>query len=186
MVGGGRGGAGSVCTGTGCPGPCPQLGCGREGSFPVGWCPPLRQPVQGAVAAGSGCAQYSWGAVLTVWSSGDALLAQVRVMAPMGPAALLPLGLRPPTSAGSGPQGCRCLPVGVSPGVPGRVIARLGGGVGPLPQNSGLLWLGRSDPNVWIRVLPSCARRQPAAEPLSPSPLLTPCQGLLGWVTVPS
>lgn len=45
---------------------------------------------------------------------GNALLAWVRVMAPLEPAALLPLGLQPHTLARSGPQGHRCFLAGVS------------------------------------------------------------------------
>lgn len=70
--------------------------------------------------------------------------------------ALLPLGPRPPTLERSGPRGCRCL----LPMVPGRLFTQLSGGVGLLPLNSGLRWLGGSDPDIWICVLLSCAREQ--------------------------
>lgn len=73
----------------------------------------------------------------------NALLAWVRVMAPLEPAALLPLGLQPHTLACSGPQGHRCFLAGVSEfwGLQ-LLFAQLDRGVGPLLHNSGLLWLG--------------------------------------------
>ena len=66
-----------------------------------------------------------------------------------------PWGCSPPPRHALAPRGAGAfLRVSVSTGVPGRLFTQLGGGVGPLPGNSGLLWLVGLDPNIWIPPVP--------------------------------